>query len=213
MSARFVVLGHIFSHQPSSSKGHPSTLSFLSFLTMGAVWILSGHAQSVTQHVLKVCLKVSVINCVFKKRLWEQQEIFFFPLFLQLRQLRSHSVGADGLPCLMITAIVWLGLVLKVLVHVHVVVSVGGVAWQFQGSDPADTIASAAGLGLNSVRALNDRVGRFRAGGVAGAIWGQVWGWRGCRCHGYGARVNSNTGWGATKRDRWLRPEKGKRGK
>lgn len=90
-------------------------------------------------------------------------------LFVQLR-VWLLSVGTDGLPCLMVAAIVRLGLILKVLVHVHVVVTVGGVAGQIQGSAPAPVVASAASLGLHSVRALDDRDGGFGAGRVTGAV-------------------------------------------
>lgn len=139
---------------------------------------------------------------------------FFLFHFLQLTPW-AHSVGTDGLPCLVVAAIVWLGLVLKILVHVHVVVSISGVAGQIQGSDPTAIAASAAArLRLHPIRALNDRDGWLRAGGVAGAVWGQVWGRCGCCCHGYGARVDSYTTCAVAKRNLRLRPMKqGKKGR
>lgn len=157
-----------------------------------------------TQHVLKVCLKVS--NKLFSKGISECNRSFFF-FFKQVTPW-ARSVGTDGLPCLVVAAIVWLGLIFKVLVHVHVVVSIGGVTGQIQGCHPTTVAASAAGLVLHPVCALNDRDGRFRAGWVAGAVWGQVWGWCGCRCHGYGAWVNSYTAWAVAERNQLLRPEK-----
>lgn len=132
--------------------------------------------------------------------------VFLF-LFLHLTPW-AHSVGTDGLPCLVVAAIVWLGLIFKVFVHVHVVVSIGGVTGQIQGSDATTVAASAAVFGLHPVRALNHSNGGFRAGWVAGAVWGQVWGWCGCRCHRYGAWVNSYTTWAVAERNRRLRPEK-----
>lgn len=120
----------------------------------------------------------------------------------------AYSVGTDSLMCLVVAAIVWLGLILKVLIHVHVIVSIIGVAGQIQGSDhTAIAASSTARLRLYTVRALNDGDGRIRTGRVAGAVWGQMWGWCSCCCHTYGTRVNSYTSRTVTQRNGWLRPE------
>lgn len=132
---------------------------------------------------------------------------FFSFFFLHLTPW-AYSVGTDGLLCLVVTAIVWLGLILKVLIHVHVIVSIIGITGKIQGSNPTTIAASStARLRLYAIRALDDGDGGIRTGWVAGAVWGQMWGWCSCCCHSYGTWVNSDASWTVAQRHWWLRPE------
>lgn len=135
--------------------------------------------------------------------------LFYFIILINTSSLSwARSVGADGLPCLMVAAIVWLWVVLEVLVHVHVVISIGGVTGQVQVSAHGSIACLAhTGFRLDAVHTLDDGDGRLGARWVAGAVRGQVRGRRGRGRHGDGARVNSYAALTAAQGNGWLRPE------
>ena len=82
------------------------------------------------------------------------------------REVWGRSLSARPLACLSVTAVVWFGLVLKILIHVYVVLTVGG----FTG-------CQGAGLHLDGEGTLDDRNGRLWAARDTGAVWRYVrWG-------------------------------------
>lgn len=105
------------------------------------------------------------------------------------------SVGTDGLLCLIFTTVVRFGLVLKVLVHVHLVLAVHRVAGHH-----------GARFHLHVKGALDDGDGGLGAGRGAGAVRCHVRGGRGGR-HGYGARVDDTCAGGDGDLRLWLLPD------
>lgn len=106
--------------------------------------------------------------------------------------VKCVSVGADRLLCVILTAIVWFGLVLEVFVHVHLILAIDRLAVVHHGT----------GLQLHVVSTLNDGNGRLRADRGAGALWRHLrWG---CGvCHGEASWVD-HTGAGGDGNLRWL---------
>ncbi len=124
-----------------------------------------------------------------------------FPLMKGYSSLAVFaSVGTDRLLCVILTAVVRFGLVLKVLVHVHLVLSVhGGV--RHHGARFYFHVEGA-------LDDWDDWDGGLGAGRGTGAVWRHVRGGRSGR-HCYGTRVDDTCVGGDGDLRLWLLPDRG----